>query len=153
MNLNRRHFTICTNITISPNYTSFSGIFYVKRVNFCLYFIKNGVNMIKITTKSSTTTIYPPKHWSPSTSSLTITLKSTVRNDEQTFNVEDESGMTDYFAFDIDTTDIEDGEYAYFIKETGEDTVLSSGLVKVGEWKPEKEEYNNNTEYIQYNYE
>lgn len=108
--------------------------------------------MIKISTKSQQTTIYPPKHWSPSTTSLTISFKSTVRNDEYEWDVEDNSGITDYFAFDVDTTDVVDGEYAYFVRESGETATLSSGLVKVGEWKPENTEYNGKIEYTEYEY-
>lgn len=104
--------------------------------------------MIKITTKSQSTEIYFPKHWQPSSTALTITLKSTVRNDEKVYNVVDEDSLTDFFKFDIDTEDIDDGEYKYIVKE--DDAVLSSGLVKVGVWKPENTEYNGTQEYIEY---
>lgn len=108
--------------------------------------------MIKISTKSQTTTIYPPKHWSPSNTSLTITFRSTVRNDEHTFEVTDNSGMTDFFCFSVPTEDIADGEYAYTVNESGETETLSSGLVKIGNWQPEKTEYNNPIEYNEYEY-
>ena len=108
--------------------------------------------MIKISTKSQTTTIYPAKHWSPSNTSLTITFKSTVRNDEHSFEVSDESGYTDFFVFSVDTSEMEDGEYAYFVTETGEDAILSSGLMKIGEWEPYNEEYNETVEYKEYEY-
>ena len=103
--------------------------------------------MIIIKNKGASTQIYPPKHWYAG-SALTFTLISALRNEEYTFDVTDESGLTDFFLFNIDTSAIEDGEYKYQVKEDTE--IVSSGLLRVGEYKADKTEYNYTQEYIEY---
>lgn len=108
--------------------------------------------MVVIDTQTSANTIYVPKNYAPSASALTFTLKSTVGLDEATFDVQDESGLTDFFVFTIDSTAMIKGEYKYFVKEKDEEAILSSGLAKIGDWEPEKTEYNNPIEYESYEY-
>lgn len=109
--------------------------------------------MVVISDKNSQSSVYFPKNFAPNSNILTLELKSTVRNDIFSFDVSDESGLTDFFVFEADFSDIPDGEYKYIVKETDENVINSTGLVKIGDWKPENEQYAINQEYTQYEYE
>lgn len=106
--------------------------------------------MVVIHDNLSETHVFFPKHFNPSASGLTLTVKSTVDNTSETVNITDASGLTDFFVVSSsEMPDIPDGEYKYIIKD-GEETINSTGLLKKGEWTPDNTQYNINNEYIEY---
>lgn len=106
--------------------------------------------MVIIKQKSEENQIYVPKHYA-TTSSLTLEVKSRLTNDVFHYVVEDLSALTDYFLVEIDTESLPDGEYEYRMLDNGKnDKIVSSGLLRIGEYKPENEEYKYEQEYYQY---
>lgn len=104
--------------------------------------------MIIINEKSQNNVVFVPKFWQPTGASLTFILRSRVTNDEFSFSVEDLSGLTDYFVFDINAADLSDGEYEYAVHDETEK--VSTGLLRVGDYEVEKKEYDYRQEYVQY---
>ena len=106
--------------------------------------------MILIKNKQAERVIYVPKFWQTS-SALTFTLRSRVTNDEFSDFVEDLSSLTDYFVVSIDTSSLNDGEYEYSMYDNGnDDEKVSTGLLRIGDYEAEKDEYNYTQEYVQY---
>ena len=106
--------------------------------------------MVIVKQKSENSVIFVPKFFS-TTSALTFTLKSRLTNDEFSFFVEDLSGLTDYFNVEIDTRNLSDGEYQYEMLDNGnEDAIVSRGLLRIGLYEAEHDQYNYNQEYVQY---
>lgn len=106
--------------------------------------------MILITGNKEKAQVYVPKHWA-STSALTFELKSRLTNDETTWFTSDLSAYTDYFFIEIDASNLPDGEYEYRLYDNGaDDEKVSSGLLRLGEYKAEKQEYNYTQEYVEY---
>lgn len=108
--------------------------------------------MVKIDKNTDKSQVFFPKNFQPATNRLFLRLISTVRLDETNIEVSDSDSYTDFFVFDLSDVDLADGEYKYVIKDE-ENTIMSTGLVKYGEWKPENEQYNAETQYIEYGYE
>lgn len=108
--------------------------------------------MVTIHDDLSNTWVFFPKNFTPSASGLTLTIKSTVNNTAFSFNVQDASGLTDFFVLNPDFSEVPDGEYKYEIKD-GENTINSTGLLMKGEHIPANEQYNHTVEYTQYEYE
>lgn len=128
-----------------PNLPNFS-------VNFpCFFYIshKNNIKMVVIHDNLTDNHYFIPKNFAPKTSGLTLTIKSTVNNEETVFNVSDLSGLTDFFVVNPDMSEVPDGEYKYTVKD-GEGETNSTGLIKKGNWKPSKTEYNDTIEYTEY---
>lgn len=107
--------------------------------------------MIIVKEKGAESVVYVPKHWE-TTSALTFTLKSRLTNEEFTYTVEDLSGLTDYFVVSADTESLSDGEYEYAMIDNGaENAKVSTGLLIIGEYLRDNEEYNYTQEYLEYN--
>lgn len=104
--------------------------------------------MVVIDTQTSANTIYVPKNMAPSGTTLVLSLISTVNNKVYSAIVEDMSGLTDFYLFEVDFSELPDGEYKYEIRDNLQ--IVSTGLVKIGDFTIDKEEYNYRQEYYEY---
>ena len=71
-------------------------------------------------------------------------LFNTTTRQEYVYNVEDKQEYLQYYSFEVNL-DIPDGEYEYKLKD--DDNVYSSGLVRIGDYTPERIEYENEIKY------
>ena len=79
-------------------------------------------------------------------------IKNGITHKEIEYNVTDLNESSIYYVFNINIPDsIDDGEYEYTLKDDV-DKILATGLIRVGDFKQENKEYNNNKDkkYIQY---
>ena len=79
-------------------------------------------------------------------------IKNGITHKEIEYNVTDLNESSIYYVFNINIPDsIDDGEYTYVLKDN-EDKIVATGLIRVGDFKQENKEYNNNKDkkYIQY---
>lgn len=97
---------------------------------------------MKITEKLDKTQLILPKN-THNLGELQLVLLSNSTNKEYNFSVEDTTNYSDYYTFEVDFTEVPDGEYNYYVKVN--DEILAKGLMYIDCFK------NNNTEYIQNN--
>ena len=79
-------------------------------------------------------------------------IKNGITHKEFEYSVEDLNESSIYYVFNINIQDsLDDGEYEYTLKDDV-DKILATGLIRVGDFKQENKEYNNNKDkkYIQY---
>ena len=79
-------------------------------------------------------------------------IKNNITHRNFEYSVEDLNESSIYYTFNINIPDsFDDGEYNYTLKDDV-DKILATGLIRVGDFKQENKEYNNNKDkkYIQY---
>lgn len=79
-------------------------------------------------------------------------IKNNITHKEFEYNVTDLNESSIYYTFSINIPDsFDDGEYEYTLKDDG-DKIVATGLLRVGDYKQENTQYNNNKDkkYIQY---
>ena len=82
---------------------------------------------------------------------MTLKLTNSVSKKEYLFAVEDTNSSIFYFNFNLKLTeDIDDGEYAYVLSDD-EGNECARGLIQIGDYVPEKTEYENKKTYTIYN--
>lgn len=74
-----------------------------------------------------------------------LRLKSQATNKEYSFEVEDLSGLTDYYVFNLDFSTVQDGEYEYSVS-------TDKGLIQIGPRTSSLSAYTINNTYKQYKY-
>ena len=83
---------------------------------------------------------------------MKLYIKNGITHKEIEYNVTDLNESSIYYVLNINIPDsLDDGEYEYTLKDDGE-KILATGLMRVGDFKQENKEYNNNKDnkYIQY---
>ena len=83
---------------------------------------------------------------------MKLLLKNGITHKEIEYNVDDLNESSIYYVFNINVPDsLDDGEYSYTLKDN-EEKIVATGLMRVGDYKTENKEYNNNKDkkYIQY---
>ena len=83
---------------------------------------------------------------------MKLLLKNGITHKNFEYSVTDLNESSIYYTFNIDIPgSFDDGEYSYFLKDDG-DKIVATGLIRVGDYKTENKEYNNNKDnkYIQY---
>ena len=79
-------------------------------------------------------------------------IKNGITHKNFDYSVEDLNESSIYYVFNINIPEeMDDGEYTYVLKDDV-DKILATGLMRVGDFKQENKEYNNNKDnkYIQY---
>lgn len=83
---------------------------------------------------------------------MKIILKNGITHKNFEYNVADLNESCIYYVFNINVPeDFDDGEYTYVLKDDL-DKIVATGLMRVGDYKQENTQYNNNKDkkYIQY---
>ena len=83
---------------------------------------------------------------------MKLLLKNGITHKEFEYSVTDLNESSIYYTFNINIPDsLDDGEYTYVLKDDG-DKILATGLLRIGDFKQENTQYNNNKDnkYIQY---
>ncbi len=103
--------------------------------------------MIQIDNKKHPNLVYLDKNFSDFTPK-TLKLRSEVTGKEHTFNgLRDELGLADYFAYFLDLSGCEDGEYVYTLTNGKKQ---HTGLIHIGKLETRDVEYKAKNENIQY---
>ena len=71
-------------------------------------------------------------------------LFNTTTREEYTYTITDKQEYLQYYSFEIEL-DLPDGEYEYKLKD--DDNVYSTGLLRIGDYNPERIEYENEIKY------
>ena len=101
--------------------------------------------MIYISTKSEKSLIILPKNTANSAETYDFVIKSQATAQEYSFTgLTDLSGLTDYLAFEIDSTGIQDGEYEYICG-------IEKGVLRVGKLTHTNSTYKTERKYTYYN--
>lgn len=83
---------------------------------------------------------------------MKLLLKNNVTHNEFEYNVDDLNESLIYYTFDINIPEsYDDGEYEYTLKDDL-NKILATGLMRLGDYKTENTQYNNNknNKYVQY---
>ena len=83
---------------------------------------------------------------------MKLLLKNGITHKNFEYSVEDLNESSIYYTFNLNIPEeMDDGEYEYTLKDDVE-KILATGLMRVGDYKQENKEYNNNKDkkYIQY---
>ena len=83
---------------------------------------------------------------------MKLFIKNGITHKEFEYSVTDLNESSIYYVFNINIPEsLDDGEYNYTLKDDLNKT-LATGLLRVGDYKTENKEYNNNKDnkYIQY---
>lgn len=128
-------------------------LIFIKVVSIFCYFIaifiliydKISKNMINIKNKLLTQQVFFPKMAHLPNEEYEVTFKSEMTKKEITLFLTDVGGLADYYVFNLNFKDFEDGEWEYKIG------IVETGLIRIGELDKDKTQYNNKQEYKQYN--
>ena len=102
--------------------------------------------MIYISSKSEHSTVILPKNTANSAETYDFVIKSQATAQQYSFTgLTDLSGLTDYLAFEIDSTGIQDGEYEYTCGS------IEKGILRVGDIKHTNNTYKTEKKYKYYN--
>lgn len=103
--------------------------------------------MIYVSRKSEHSTVILPKNTANSAETYDFVIKSQATAQQYSFTgLTDLSGLTDYLAFEIDSTGIQDGEYEYTCG-------IEKGVIRVGKITPKpSESYESERKYQYYQY-
>lgn len=101
---------------------------------------------MRIKQRLSKTEVILPKNTPQFTQNHTFSMYSEMTNDEYSLECVDEGGLSDFFVFTMDLTNIPDGEYRYRIDED------ACGLIILGELAYNNTSYTdeNNNKFIVY---
>lgn len=80
----------------------------------------------------------------------TITLTSTVTNEDYIVEMDNINDNYLYYHFRVDTTNIPDGEYRLTLADS-EGNIVAADLVRVGNYTPTTNTYNSNKNFRTYN--
>ena len=83
---------------------------------------------------------------------MKLIIKNGVTHKEFEYSVEDLNESSIFYTFNINIPEsLDDGEYTYVLKDDLNKT-LATGLMRIGDYKTENTQYNNNKDnkYIQY---
>ena len=83
---------------------------------------------------------------------MKLLLKNGVTHKEFEYSVTDLNESNIFYTFNINVPEeMDDGEYSYTLKDN-EDKIVATGLIRVGDYKTENTQYNNNKDkkYVQY---
>ena len=83
---------------------------------------------------------------------MKLLLKNGITKRNFEYNVTDLNESSIYYTFNLNIPEeMDDGEYEYTLKDN-EDKIVATGLMRIGDYKTENTQYNNNKEnkYIQY---
>ena len=83
---------------------------------------------------------------------MKLLLKNGVTHKEFEYSVTDLNESNIFYTFNINVPEeMDDGEYSYTLKDN-EDKIVATGLIRVGDYKTENTQYNNNKDkkYLQY---
>ena len=83
---------------------------------------------------------------------MKLLLKNGITHKNFEYNVTDLNESSIYYTLNINIPEeMDDGEYNYVLKDD-EDKTVATGLIRIGDYKQENTQYNNNKEnkYIQY---
>lgn len=83
---------------------------------------------------------------------MKLIIKNNITHKEFEYSVEDLNESSIYYTFNINIPDsFDDGEYSYILKDDA-DKIVATGLMRIGDYKQENTQYNNNKDnkYIQY---
>ena len=87
---------------------------------------------MKIPIKSTENVVYFPKNLSKNTETSDILLFSELSNKKYEFlKRTDEKNLYDYYVFTLDLSEVEDGEYVYYVKNDG--NIVSKGVLNIGD--------------------
>lgn len=82
---------------------------------------------------------------------MTLKLTHQVSHKVYTFEVEDSNTSVIYYNFSLRLDeDMDEGEYTYVLTDDG-DNECARGLLQIGDYRPERTEYENKKTYITYN--
>lgn len=79
-------------------------------------------------------------------------IKNNITHRNFEYSVDDLNESSIYYTFNINVPDsMDDGEYNYVLKDN-EDKIVTTGLMRIGDYKQENTQYNNNKDkkYVQY---
>lgn len=79
-------------------------------------------------------------------------IKNNITHKEFEYNVADLNESCIYYTFNINLPEeMDDGEYNYVLKDDG-NKIVATGLIRVGDFKQNNTQYNNNKDnkYVQY---
>lgn len=100
--------------------------------------------MIYIHNTSATTVVIIPKNTANSAETYDFVVKSQGTGQEYAFTgLTDLSGFTDYLVFNIDSTEMAEGEYEYSCG-------IEKGVLRVGNIPHSVSAYTDDREYIEY---
>ena len=83
---------------------------------------------------------------------MKIILKNCITHRNFEYSVTDLNESSIYYVFNINIPDsLDDGEYTYVLKDDV-DKIVATGLMRVGDYKQENTQYNNNKDkyFVQY---
>lgn len=80
---------------------------------------------------------------------MLLKFRNNLTKNEYEFNVNDWYSSTIFFEFEIELkSDIEDGEYNYYLYDDG--IKVAEGLLQIGDYKAKGKVYNNEKKYKTY---
>ena len=83
---------------------------------------------------------------------MKLFIKNGITHKEFEYNVDDLNESSIFYTFNINIPEsFDDGEYSYTLKDN-EEKIVATGLMRIGDFKQENKEYNNNKDkkYLQY---
>ena len=83
---------------------------------------------------------------------MKLYIKNNITHRNFEYSVTDLNESSIYYTFNINIPDsYDDGEYSYILKDDL-DKIVATGLIRIGDYKQENKEYNDNKDkkYIQY---
>ncbi len=93
---------------------------------------------------------YFPKNTSKSFENpFHLKLHSELTNRNFEYEVEDKGDMRNYYLFEVDFSDLDNGEYVYFITN---DDYEQIGLLRIGEVEYQNIQSNNKQQYTEYKF-
>lgn len=109
-----------------------------------IFNIKSSADMVKVLIKKGELPFYFPKVRENTVALHTLTLYNDFGDPIREIDVIDTKTLKDYYYFLIDFSDVPDGEYVYTID------AIERGLIIIGDLTPNKKQYSNTKETIQY---
>ena len=103
--------------------------------------------MVIVIDKKTDNLCYFPKNIRVFPEKYTLEIKGTSK--EILVEVEDVGCYNNWYSFQIDFSDFQNGEYNYRL--FADDSVISYGIIQVGDYDIEHKDYKKNTTYKQYN--
>ena len=79
-------------------------------------------------------------------------IKNNITHRNFEYSVEDLNESSIFYTFNLNIPEsMDDGEYEYTLKDN-EDKIVATGLLRIGDYKTENKQYNNNKDkhFIQY---
>lgn len=103
--------------------------------------------MIIVINKSTENTCYIPKNVKVFPEKFTMEIQGI--SETKTIEVEDEGQYNNWYSFQIDFSEYQNGEYKY--KLFADDLMVSYGIIQIGEYKRPHKDYHTEPTFKQYN--